>query len=142
MTRWVIDASVVVKWVLPDAIREPDTGIALEILDALHDGRIEALQPVHWLAEVAGVVTRIRPSIAEHAVRLLQAMALPVSDGPDVLPRACTLGAKLGHHVFDTLYHAVALADPRAILVTANTRYLSKARDEGRIRPLSGWSAG
>jgi predicted nucleic acid-binding protein len=35
--------------------------------------------------------------------------------------------------MFDTLYHAVALHTPDAVLVTADKRYYDKARSEGQI---------
>ena len=40
-------------------------------------------------------------------------------------------------HVFDMLHHPAALCRPGATLVTADRRYYSKARLEGRISPLA-----
>jgi Ca2+-binding RTX toxin-like protein len=37
------------------------------------------------------------------------------------------------HHLFDTLYHAVALQTPGALCVTADRRYLAKAHPVGQI---------
>lgn len=139
MTRLVIDASVAVKWVVGDAPKEEGVDEARLILEALQAGTVEVRQPVHWLVEVAGVLARIRPEVAPRAVALLQAMALPVADGPEVLTRACALGVRLGHHVFDTLYHAVALEDGRATLITADDAYYRKARGEGAILRLADW---
>ena len=65
MKTWVIDASVVVKWFLKDAENEADISIALEILDALRNDKIMVLQPIHWIIEVAAVITRLRPNHAE-----------------------------------------------------------------------------
>jgi predicted nucleic acid-binding protein len=44
-----------------------------------------------------------------------------VSDGPELLQRACRLSNELSHHLFDTPYHAVAL-DTDSVLVTANAQ--------------------
>lgn len=52
---------------------------------------------------------------------------------------ACTLATDLDHHLFDTLYHAVALDVAGAILVTADNRYLRKAKQVGRICALHEW---
>ncbi|WP_409409595.1 hypothetical protein AAE485_04075 [Acidithiobacillus ferriphilus] len=38
-----------------------------------------------------------------------------------------------GHHLFDTLYHALALLHPEAVLVTADRRYFVKAQREDCI---------
>ncbi len=51
---------------------------------------------------------------------------------PTVLRRAADLGIALKAHLFDTLYHAVAL-ETGATLVTADDRYFAKARGEGSI---------
>ena len=45
----------------------------------------------------------------------------------------CELARALGQHVFDTLYHAVALLTPGAMLVTADERYYRKAAAYGSI---------
>ena len=40
---------------------------------------------------------------------------------------------QLKHHLFDTLYHALAFTIPGAVLVTADRRYFDKARHLGQI---------
>jgi hypothetical protein len=47
------------------------------------------------------------------------------------------LSIRLGHHLFDTFYHAAALRTPDATLLTADRSYFDKAHDEGRIVLLS-----
>src|SRR5262249_52332626 len=119
----VVDASVVVKWIFPDRDREADSDRALDLLADIQKGRTEVVQPVHWLAEVAAVTARLAPEVSRDAVGLLHAMELPTRDEPEIYFRACDLAADLGHHVFDTLYHAVALSIADARLVTADERY-------------------
>ena len=46
--------------------------------------------------------------------------------------RAISLALKLDHHLFDTLYHAIALEE-KATLVTADRRYYGKAKRMGSI---------
>jgi predicted nucleic acid-binding protein len=136
--RVVIDASVIVKWVLPEAEDEADIPRALELLAAIRSGDIEPLQPSHWLAEVAAVVTRLRPKIAETTLDLLDAMELPVAADLEIYKRASRLAADLDHHLFDTLYHAVAL-ERHTTLITADNRYFRKAVHLGAILPLEAW---
>ena len=47
--------------------------------------------------------------------------------------RAITLATQLKHHLFDTLYHALALETPSATFVTADRRYFDKAKHLGQI---------
>jgi predicted nucleic acid-binding protein len=47
------------------------------------------------------------------------------------------LALRYRHHLFDTLYHAVALHTPGAVLVTADERYYNKTRLEGQISVLA-----
>jgi predicted nucleic acid-binding protein len=133
--RAVVDASVVVKWILPDADREPDLDRAVEVLEGVRSGRLLPLQPPHWIVEVAAVITRLRPEIAVRSIRLLDAMELPIDRDVDTLNRAIEMAAALGAHVFDTLYHAVALAND-GTLITSDERYLRRARHLGRIVAL------
>jgi predicted nucleic acid-binding protein len=125
----VLDASVVAKWVFS----ENDADRALAILDGMRSGAIEVLQPPHWLAEVAAVAVRLDPDLASEVVQLLDAMELPVADDVSVYTTACDLAAELDHHLFDTLYHAVALSTDGARMVTADERYFRKARSKGAI---------
>ena len=139
--RLVIDASVAVKWIFPEPDREKDVDRALELLRHVGSGQAEVIQPVHWLLEVSAVVTRIRPQAAASAVALLDAMELPQRHDLEVLLRGISLAESLSHHLFDTLYHAVAL-ECDADLVTADVRYAAKARSLGRVVLLEELSIG
>ena len=69
-------------------------------------------------------------------------MELRVRNDGEVYRTACRLAHELQHHLFDTLYHAVALETEAAVLVTADSRYWRKARRFGAIEPLAGgWLA-
>lgn len=136
--RAVIDASVIVKWFFPDPSREPDSDRALEVLSAIRDGRLEPLQPPHWLAEVAAVVSRLQPRLADEAIDLLDAMEIPVNGEATVYKRAAALAARLDQHLFDTLYHALAL-EREALLISADRRYYNKAHKLGHIVYLADW---
>jgi predicted nucleic acid-binding protein len=134
----VIDASVVVKWLVSDPGSEPDVDRALELLQGIHRGDVTPLQPPHWLAEVAAVLTRLAPAQAEQALALLDAMELPMADGLPLYQRASRLAHQLNHHLFDTLYHAVAL-EHGCLLVSADTHYLRKAHALGSVVALADW---
>ena len=61
------------------------------------------------------------------------------TDSPAVMARAVELAARHQHHLFDTLYHAVALETEGALLVTADAGYLRKAARDGQIISLAQW---
>jgi predicted nucleic acid-binding protein len=133
----VLDASVILKWVFPSPAREPDSDTALEVLAALGQGAVTAIEPPHWLAEVSAVAARLYPGRAREVVGLLYAMDLPVADDLEIYARAMRLAIDTRQHVFDTLYHAVALWRPDARLVTADERYYRAARQAGRLVRLA-----
>ena len=133
MTTVVLDASVVVKWILADRTEESHSLQALQILQFIKESRVTVIQPPHWLAEVAAVIVRLAPERARQAVSLLHALEFPVVTGVEVYHKACDLSASLKQHLFDTLYHAVALTESSATLVTADEQYYRKAHRAGRI---------
>lgn len=135
-TRTVVDASVAVKWLLRESPREHDTLAAWRLLEGITDGSIEPLQPPHWLAEVTSVVARVAPSLATEGVQFLHALELSISDTAEVYVEACRLARKLDHHLFDTLYHAVARCERGAVFVTADETYYRKARAIGGLTLL------
>ena len=135
----VLDASVILKWLLEAPEREPDTDKAMGLVKDVIEGRYAILQPVHWLAEVAAVLARLTPDTASEDVELLGALQWPVTDDLAVMRRATQLAIKTGAHLFDTLYHAVALELPDAVFITADERYFEKSKSAGRIQVLANW---
>jgi predicted nucleic acid-binding protein len=135
----VLDASVILKWLLEDPARESDTDQATHLIAAVIHGQFDILQPVHWLAEVAAVLARLSPRTAIDDVLMLAALRFPTNDEPMVMRRATALAIETGQHLFDTLYHAVALECDDATLVTADERYRSKAAHHGKIVALRSW---
>mgnify|MGYP003381367025 FL=1 len=135
----VLDASVILKWLIEDPLRELDTDKASILMESIVEGELEVLQPVHWLAEVAAVAARLTPSTAVQDVELIAALELPATDDPHVIARATSMAIETKHHLFDTLYHAVALEHEDAVLVTADDRYYAKAERYGKIALLHDW---
>jgi predicted nucleic acid-binding protein len=82
------------------------------------------------------VVARLSPDLCGPALRLLNALELDICADLDVFERGAALAVALDYHLFDTLYHAVAL-ERDATLITADARYARKARAQGQILLLS-----
>ena len=133
MTRYVIDANVAIKWFVPLRTEEDHRSQALHILNLLLDGEIECYQPPHFIAEVIGVLTRLRPEKAAISLTDLLNMEFHRVETAKIYATACSLSIQLKHHIFDTLYHAVALETSGAIFVTADEAYYRKAQGLGRI---------
>lgn len=136
MNSYVIDASVAVKWFIPDAAVEADVDRAIQLLVSAQRGDARFLQPPHWVSEVAAVLVRLAPKAANPSVEALLALAFVITEF-DVAhyQRAISIALKLDHHLFDTLYHAVALEE-KATLITADKKYYEKAKHMGSILML------
>ena len=136
--KLVVDASVALKWFFRDRDDEPDLALATEILERFVAGEIRLLAPTHFHPEVCAVLAREAPEAMARQLSRLLGLSIPVHDDPTVLARAMELARELEHHLFDTLYHALALEE-EAMLVTADVRYARKADDRGGIVELSSW---
>jgi predicted nucleic acid-binding protein len=133
MTRYVIDASVAVKWFLSDAADEGHTAEALGLFLRLRAGEISLVQPPHWKAEVASVLVRRAPASATADMDDLNLLeGIEIVETPVLYHRAIQLAVDLSQHLFDTLYHAAAI-ESEAVMVTADRRYYDKAEKFGRI---------
>ncbi len=136
MTTWVVDASVAVKWALPGQDGETHQTQALALLHEIQQGNCQVLQPPHWLAEVAAVLARLAPTQSIGLLQAILAMEFPLTMEWEVYEQACRLAVSLDHHLFDTLYHAVAFQSSDGVLITADTQYFRKAVKLGQIIEL------
>jgi predicted nucleic acid-binding protein len=123
------------KWFLENRPEEDDVAEAMELLRRVWNGDDEILQPVHWCAEILAVLAREEPTLVDSAVYHLDALAFPVADNWTIYKRAAKLSVDLNHHLYDTLYHAVAL-EHGAEFVTADKKYFNKAHQLGSITLL------
>ena len=108
----VVDASVVVDWVAPDA--DPD-GPALRLLSRLAEEGQSVMAPRLLMAEVANaLLTGVRRgrwdgASADIAFEGLRAMPVSLVDQPADLARAWDLSRRYDEHpVYDMVYVAVA----------------------------------
>jgi predicted nucleic acid-binding protein len=134
--KLVVDASVALKWFLRELPHEHHLDRAEAVAAALNRADTQLFAPVHWTAEVISVLARVRPTLVDSALLVLDDARPKVIHGVPILKRAAELTIALGHHLFDTLYHAVALEEG-ATLVTADEVYFAKAKDLGAILPLA-----
>jgi predicted nucleic acid-binding protein len=120
----VVDASVAVKWVLPEDGREE----ALRFQEQYQEEKIDLIAPPLLLAEVANVLWKRarRGDLTPHDAR--RCFDGFLRDAPRLIESAATetfsLGLALahGHPVYDCLYLALAL-EQRCDLVTADEKF-------------------
>jgi len=134
--KLVVDASVALKWFLREVPQEQHMDRAEAVVAALDRGDTQLFAPIHWTTEVISVLARVRPALVDAALVAMEDAHPEVVHGVSVLKRAADMSVALNHHLFDTLYHAVALEEG-ATLVTADEAYFAKAKDLGAIVPLA-----
>ncbi len=125
--RYLVDASVVVKWFAPEDLSD----VAAELLNGEH----ELCAPDFVLVEAANVFWKkarsgqMTVAKANDALLALATGAIELRPTPPLLPRALEMANRIGHPVYDCLYIAAAEAWP-AVLITADRR-LVKALESG-----------
>ena len=83
------------------------------------------------------MVSRLMPDRAQQYIDDLAQLDITWASPTAAYTRAINLARQLDHHLFDTLYHAVSLSIPGAVLVTADRRYFAKAQHLGQIAWLA-----
>jgi len=131
----VLDASVCLKWFLID---EQDAAQSLELRAHVRDGKVDLVEPPIWRCEIASVLTRKHPAGALGMITDLAIVGATIDSDATCLRRAASLAITLDHHLFDTIYHAVAI-EHGIDLVTADEHYHRKARRLGHIVLLCDW---
>ena len=127
MSRFVVDASIAIKWV----IEEEDTPAALKLLEA------HLLAPDLLVAECANILCKkvqrkeLSRNQALLAARLLEGADLELLPTRSLLGSATNLAIQLDHPAYDCLYLALAAASD-CQFITADQRLLRKlARGNG-----------
>ncbi len=129
---WVIDASVAVKWVIPEAL----TDQAERILASAE----ELLAPDLLLVEVANALWKktergeLSSAEAGRALDIILSSGVVIRPSRPLLSRALVLAGRFAHPVYDCVYLALAEHE-RATLVTGDERLLAiVAKKKARIR--------
>lgn len=140
----VVDASVVVKWVLPEA----DSPRAREILDRQADGDIELFSPETVVSETGNAIwkrCRLMGELDEdRARRAFDAVLTLLPDLTSSRPlaaQALELALTFRHPVYDCVYVALAL-QRGCPLVTADRRLVrALGPATGHVVHLDDWTA-
>lgn len=134
MTRRVtLDASVALRWSLPDEIDEAG---ALQLRDSLLRGELDPVEPGHFLLEVAAGLIRAHRAgrlVADdcrEALRALEAISVDSTDASIAATDALELALMSGLRVADAAY-AVCARRASTTLVTADRRLAGVATATG-----------
>jgi len=132
MQRYVVDASVMIKWILGDE-RELDQEKAFELLQSWVRGCSEIYAPSLWQYEVGNFLGREVPDEAEEKMTLLINLNVGSVLLSDAIIRRCFIWMQEDKITFyDASYLAVA-HEIGADLVTADIKFVSKMQKRGRI---------
>src|SRR5437868_1729342 len=121
--RYVLDASVAVKWVLP----ERDSANALALCDDYLRGVHSLLAPDTIFLETAHALTRAERRKIIQPGEAIQRLAMVITDGPalhshvQLLHRATELSSQIKIGVYDCLYLVLAERE-QCDVVTADQR--------------------
>ncbi len=125
MRRYVVDASVILKWVLGDE-NEPDHAKAMELLDAWVEDQLELVAPTLWEYEVGNFLGRELPEDAPKKMALLVNLRLANIHLNERMHNICYAWMKEnGVTFYDAAYLATAV-EAKGVLITADERFARK----------------
>ncbi len=132
MTRFVVDASVAIKWV----VEEPETDGALQLWRTS-----ELLAPNLLVAEASNILWKavgrgeLTAEVALLAVDTLLASEITLTPMETLMKRATDLAISFDHPAYDCFYLALAEVEG-CPLVTADLRLARKVAARGDVTPL------
>ncbi len=127
--NYVLDSSVALKWVLPEA----DSGIAVRLLDETNNAIHELLAPDIFLPEVANALAaaerqgRIKPGEAASLLLDIARQAPTIQPSSSLLVRAMGVAVSTRQAVYDCIYLALAESE-QCDLISADDAFVRKLK--------------
>ena len=142
MTIYVIDTSVLVKYVVP----EENSSIAYDIVDAHQASELRLIAPEYIMAECANVLWKhvrrnsLTTATAVAALRQLQTLNITLTPQGELLEDALLFAAATGIAVYDALFCVLARRED-AELITADLPLINRLAGSGlRACALHDWT--
>ena len=132
MRRYVVDASVILKWVLGDE-RESDQDKAMKLLNAWVEGGAELSAPTLWQYEVGNFLGRQLPEEAADKMDLLLNLKIKSVDLTDAIFRRCFNWMRQVTVSFYDVSYLAAAFEIEATLLTADETFVKKMEETDRI---------
>ena len=135
----VLDASVILKWVLEKA-SEPDQVQARWLQDGILTDQVEIKLPALWRFEVGNALGLKQPDLATGLLSALLAYDFEeVHLGKDYAKEVLEHMREVkGVTFYDSAYHVLALR-MKGLYLTADKAYVKKAKRKGHVALLSEW---
>lgn len=139
MKSVVVDASVILKWVLPPD-NEPHQTQALELRDAFINEKLQLFVPTLWYFEVGNLLSRIFPEQAGEQLKDLTVIleSAEKHSSPNYQSEILRLTKRYGVTFYDASYHALAIVEKGA-LFTADEKYLRAISKEPFATHIREW---
>jgi predicted nucleic acid-binding protein len=141
MKTYVVDASVILKWVIGDP-KEPDQDLAISLLNIWMTGDLELVAPTLWKYEVGNFLGR---QLSENAIEkmdiLFDLQIRTIDLTPTMYQRCFEWMKNHGITFYDAAYLALACELP-GILVTADKKLVNKIHQSEHICLLQDIEAG
>ncbi len=142
MKDLVIDSSVVIKWIVPQAYSEK----AEEVLIAYQTGDLRLLAPDLLNAEVGNILWKyhrfqgLTRSNVQEALEVFKGLSWTITSSDLLLDDALNLAIVYGRTVYDSLFIALALREG-CQLITADERLVNAVSQKlPQVVLLSSWS--
>jgi len=132
MKKYIVDASVILKWVL-EKEKEPDHDKATGLLHAWVSGEVGIAAPSLWTYEVANVLGRALPDEAEQKMELLLDLQISVVDCSEQMVRQCFTWMKEHQITFYDAAYLAAAYEIDALLLTSDEKFRAKMKNDERI---------
>ena len=126
MRRCVLDASVAVKWYLPEAT-EPLSNEAISLFRSYAEGNLDILVPDLFFAEIGNIfwkaerLHRCTAQLGTAAVAALASAGFQSFGSSTLVPAALILARRYGRAVYDSIYVSLAVQES-APMITADEK--------------------
>lgn len=125
MREYVVDASVILKWILGDE-GEPDQEKARDLLNDWVEGRSQISAPTIWQYEVGNFLGRETPEEAVEKMELLLNLNINNVGLSHGICRKCFIWMKENRITFYDASYLAAAYEKGAIFVTADEAFVNK----------------
>lgn len=136
MKKYVVDASVILKWVLEED-QAVDKGKAMELLSTWAEDRNRIYAPLIWQYEVGNFLGRELPLEADQKMALLLDLHIGEVPFEDKVYRRCFSWMKDRQMTFYEAVYLSAAFEIQGVLVTADEQLIKKTGHTDRLCLLS-----
>jgi predicted nucleic acid-binding protein len=135
----VPDASVLLKWSLVSTA-EKDREKALAIRMLWITGRLRIVLPSLWIYEVGNVLGMLKPDVAGELLEIYVQYEFEEESAHELHSTILEIMSRASVTFYDAAYHSVALKH-RGIYISADDKYVRKAKVMGSVISLKDWEA-